>query len=221
MPRPSQALLSREIIARAALDMLDEEGAETLTMRALASRLGVKGASLYNHLASKDELLDAVSELINEEIDLRPLDRPDWREGVAQYARGYRRVWLGHPNTITLIARRRVAAPRALLGYEKLMAALVRAGCTASLAAEVSAAVDYLVLGSAVETYTAGFDRAPADYRPSYPTLATALEDSARLDERGFELALGLLLDGLAARLELSAHGGQGGLASPARIPDA
>ncbi len=63
------------------------------------------------------------------------------------------------------------------------------------------------MLGSALETFTAGFARDTAGYRPRYPALAGALEASAErgggpggLDERGFELALRLLLDGLAAR---------------------
>lgn len=130
MGRPNQPLLSREIIARAALELLDEEGPQALKMRALADRLGVRGASLYHHVASKDDVLDAVSELINDEIDLSPLDEPDWRAGIAAYARGYRRVYLRHPNAIAPAARRRVEADRALRGYDALLGALIRAGCT-------------------------------------------------------------------------------------------
>ncbi|MFE1557683.1 TetR/AcrR family transcriptional regulator [Streptomyces sp. NPDC058734] len=208
MGRPNQPLLNRGNIARAALDLLDEEGPQALKMRTLADRLGVRGASLYHHVASKDDVLDAVSELINEEIDLSPLDGPHWREGIAAYARGYRQVYLRHPNAIAPAARRQVAADKALRGYDALLAALVRAGCTPARAAEAAAAVDYLVLGSALETFTAGFGRAPADYRPDYPALADALTGAAAtgsglaaLDDRGFELGLGLLLDGLAAQL--------------------
>ncbi|MET9962703.1 TetR/AcrR family transcriptional regulator C-terminal domain-containing protein [Streptomyces sp. NPDC006326] len=209
MGRPNQPLLSREIIARAALELLNAEGPEALKMRTLADRLGVRGASLYHHVASKDDVLDAVTELINEEIDLAPLGHPDWREGIAAYARGYRRVYLRHPNVIAPAARRRVEAERALLGYDALLAALVRAGCTPAGAAEAAAALDYLVLGSALETFTAGFTRSPEAYRPGYPALADALTGAdaavgglAALDDRGFELGLALLLDGLAARAE-------------------
>jgi AcrR family transcriptional regulator len=203
--RPSRALLSREIIARAALQVVDEHGSDGLTMRALADRLGVKAASLYNHMAGKDELIDAIAELVNEEIGLAPLDAADWRVGLADYARGYRAVFLRHPNTIALLARRRVEAERQLLTYDALLAALGRAGLAPADAAEAAAALDYLVLGSALETFTAGFTRDTAEYRPGYPALANALEASAErgsgLDDRGFELALRLLLDGLAARL--------------------
>ncbi|WP_042376029.1 TetR/AcrR family transcriptional regulator [Streptacidiphilus melanogenes] len=207
MGRPSRALLTRERIALAALQVVDEEGPDGLTMRALAERLGVKAASLYNHVESKDALVDAVSELVNEEIDHTPLADPDWRAGLAAYARGYRAVFLRHPNTIALLARRRVEADRALRGYDALLALLGGAGLPAADAAEVAAALDYLVLGSALETFTAGFTRAPAVYRPDYPALADALDASfargggaAGLDDRGFELGLRLLLDGVAAR---------------------
>ncbi|MFJ8042384.1 TetR/AcrR family transcriptional regulator C-terminal domain-containing protein [Kitasatospora sp. NPDC096147] len=205
MGRPSRALLSREAIAVAALAVVDEAGPDGLTMRALAERLGVKAASLYNHVAGKDELVDALAELVNAEIDLGPLGGADWRYGVAEYARSYRAAFLRHPHTIALLARRRVGAERQLLGYESLLACLGRAGFPPADAAEAAAALDYLVLGSALETFTAGFARPAEDYRPRYPALAGALTASAArgggLDERGFELALRLLLDGLAARL--------------------
>ncbi|MEV0532090.1 TetR/AcrR family transcriptional regulator C-terminal domain-containing protein [Kitasatospora sp. NPDC050463] len=220
MGRPTRALLSREIIARAALDVVDEQGSDGLTMRAVADRLGVKAASLYNHVSGKDELIDGLAELVNAGIDLRPLSGTggtggtggDWRTGLTAYVRGYRAAFLRHPHTIALLARRRVEAERQLLGYDALLGALGRAGLAPADAAEAAAAIDYLVLGSALETFTAGFTRSSADYRPRYPALADALEASAArgggpgtgapgLDERGFELALRLLLDGLAARL--------------------
>ncbi|MGW0997383.1 TetR/AcrR family transcriptional regulator [Streptomyces sp. NPDC002523] len=208
MGRPHQAVLSRAAIARAALGFIDDHGYEALTMRALADRLGVRGASLYHHVQSKDDILDAVGELLDSEIDVRPLrDRP-WQEGIAAYARGYRRVFLHHPNAITLVARRGVRGTDALREYDTLLGTLVRAGCDPELALEVGAAIDFLVLGSALETYTAGFTRTPADYRPEYPALADSLESAARVspdpstwDDRGFERGLALILDGLARRL--------------------
>ncbi|MEY9845008.1 AcrR family transcriptional regulator [Streptacidiphilus sp. BW17] len=207
MGRPSRALLTRERIAAAALDVVDELGADGLTMRALAERLGVKAASLYNHVESKEALVDAVSQLVNEEIDHTPLADPDWRAGLAGYAHGYRAVFLRHPNTIALLARRRVEADRALRGYDALLGALGRAGLDPADAAETAAALDYLVLGSALETFTAGFTREPDGYRPEYPALADALSGSfargggaSGLDGRGFELALRLLLDGIDGR---------------------
>lgn len=205
MPRPSQTLLSRAIIARAALELLDEHGAEALKMRTIADRLGVKGASLYHHIASKEDLLDAVAELINDEIDLGPLADPGGAEGITAYAHGYRRVYLRYPHMIPLVARHRVSSDKALRGYDALLAALTRHGCTPAEAAEAAAALDNLVLGSALETFTAGFTGPPGAYRPHYPALAASLDAAgarpgglAELDSRGFDLGVRLLLRGLA-----------------------
>ncbi|GGT42828.1 TetR/AcrR family transcriptional regulator [Streptomyces purpureus] len=204
MPRPRQTLLSRAIIARAALELLEEHGVEALKMRTLAERLGVKGASLYHHVRSKDDLLDAASELINDEIALGPLTDPGGPAGITAYAHGYRRVYLRYPHMIPLVARHRVTSAKALRGYDALLDALVKAGCTPAGAAEAAAAIDNLVLGSALETFTAGFHRPPAAYRPEFPTLADALTAAdaapgalAGLDTRGFDLGLRLILAGI------------------------
>lgn len=208
MGRPAKTILSRATIAQAALEIIDDEGVAALTMRALADRFGVRGASLYNHIASKDDLIEAVSELINREIDLSPLQWPDWQRGIADYARDYRAVYRRHPNVIAIVARAPVASTDALAGYDALLATLRRAGCSLAEAAATAAALDYLVLGSALETFTTGFDRTPAHYRPDYPDLADALEanvsvgtESTTLDDCGFELGLEMLLGGLARRI--------------------
>ncbi|WP_308364951.1 TetR/AcrR family transcriptional regulator C-terminal domain-containing protein [Streptomyces sp. ISL-86] len=136
------------------------------------------------------------------------IEKPCSRKNSSRAKRGYRQVYLRHPNAIAPAARRQVEADKALRGYDALLAALIRAGCTPARAAEAAAAIDYLVLGSALETFTAGFTRSPDGYRPDYPALADSLTDAAAmprgglaaLDDRGFELGLGLLLDGLAAQ---------------------
>lgn len=206
MARPSQNLLSRALIARAALDLLDEQGVEALKMRTIADRLGVRGASLYHHVASKEDLLDAVAELINDEIDLGPLTTPGGAEGICAYAHGYRGVYLRYPHMIPLVARRRVASDRALRGYDALLDALTRSGCSPAEAAEAAAAIDNLVLGSALETFTAGFNLPPAHYASRYPALTASLQASAThpgglsaLDTRGFTLGIRLILRGLPA----------------------
>lgn len=72
----------------------------------------------------------------------------------------------------------------------------------------MSPAVGYLVLGSVLETYTAGFVRPAGGHRPDHPALADTLEAAgevpgglAGLDERGFERGLALLPEGLAGRV--------------------
>lgn len=209
MGRPSKPLLTRPAIARVALALIDEAGAHALTLRAVATRMGVKPQSLYNHVQSKDDLLDAVTEAMDEGIDVSALADPDWRRGLERAVRAYRDTFARHPEAVPVIARRPVETRAALSSYDALLAGLVRAGLTPAEAVEVIAAIDYLVLGSALETFTAGFTRTPEQYRPDHPVLADCLAGAdspeagglATLDERGFTVGLQLLLDGLSARL--------------------
>jgi AcrR family transcriptional regulator len=199
MARPSSPILSRRGIAHAALDLVDEEGFEALTTRALARRLGVEGPSLYNHVASRDDLIDEITAIIDEDIDLSTLDAPDWRTALADFARSYHRAFARHPHVVAPITRRPVRTPVALRAYERLARLLLENGWDGETAAAIMAAIDFLVLGSAIEPFAAGFDRPADEYAADYPTLATTLRAVAGVDvdDRGFELGLEALLQRL------------------------
>lgn len=204
MGRRRDVALSREAIAEVALAVLDEEGAEGLTVRRIADRLGVQSPSLYNHVSSKDEILDAVTELIGNQIDLTGLLDSDWRVGLATFARSYRQAFAAHPAALALIARRPVETAPALTAYDSALGALHRAGWSPRQALMVLGAVEYLVLGSALLPFSGGFVREPAGYEPAYPALASSLGAASlgsgslgSVDHEAFELALELLLDRL------------------------
>lgn len=199
MGRRSDVMLTRTVIARAALDVLDEEGPEALTVRRIAARLGVKSPSLYNHVASKDEILDAVTELIAEEIDRSVLDDPDWRQGFVRYARSYRQAFRTHPTALAVIARRPVETAGALGAYDAVLAMLQRAGWSPGTALRITAALDYLVLGAALVPFTGGFVRTASEYAEDHPALAAALTAPGveKVDDSAFELGLRLLVEGL------------------------
>ncbi|MFJ9604841.1 TetR/AcrR family transcriptional regulator [Kitasatospora sp. NPDC101176] len=76
MARPRTPLLSRELIVAAALRLIDAEGLAALSTRRLATELSVSGPSLYNHVATKDELLDAVVDSVIGEVDLSMFGGP-------------------------------------------------------------------------------------------------------------------------------------------------
>jgi AcrR family transcriptional regulator len=199
--RPKTPLLSRRGIAEAALELIDAEGLDGLSMRRLARRLGVEGASLYHHIASRDELLDEITAVIDERIEVRPVQDGDWRAALAAFARSYRRAFAPHPDVIAPIMRRPVRTREALRGYDGAFAILLGAGWGGAEASAILAAIDYLVLGSAIETFAAGFDRPPEEYADEYPHLSRALReaDHDSLDDRGFELGLTTLIAGLGA----------------------
>lgn len=191
MPRPPQPLLSREAIARSALAVIDEEGPEALTVRRIAARLGVRAQSLYNHVRSKDDILNAVTELIDGTIDPPPEQAADWREALLVFARGYRRAFLRHRRAGIVIAARPVETDVARGYYDRVLRLLTGAGWAPGQAMEIVLAVDYLVLGSVVAPFTAGFVAAPEAYQP-HATLAAAVAaaDPATVDDAAFERAL-------------------------------
>ena len=105
--------VNRERVLRAAMELADEGGIESLTMRELGRRLGVEAASLYNHVAGKDDLLDGMVDLVVAEIDLPP-DGVDWKEAMRRRAISARDVFARHPWASGLIDSRELhgsAAP--------------------------------------------------------------------------------------------------------------
>ena len=199
MARPSTPILSRARIARAALALIDEQGFDALTTRRLARRLGVEGPSLYNHISSRDDLLDEVHALIIDQ-NLPPPLVGDWRVALTGFARSYRRAFTHHPHIAAAIARRPVSTSAALRLYNDLFRFLDHHGFDARTTLAITAAINFLCLGSAIAVFAADFDRPPIEYENEYPHLARALTEGEleNADDRGFELVLAALLDQFA-----------------------
>src|SRR5689334_9393027 len=70
------APLSRDVVLAAALALVDEEGADALTLRRLADRLGVNPMAAYHHVHGKDAILDGIAELVTQDIHLRDESGP-------------------------------------------------------------------------------------------------------------------------------------------------
>ena len=106
--------LDRKSVAAEALRILDEEGRTGLTMRRLAASLGVEAASLYAHVASKDDLVDAVLDSVLDSVIL-PEPDADARASLVAGFTSYRRTLVAHPSIVILMTERarffRVAAP--------------------------------------------------------------------------------------------------------------
>ncbi|MFN0088978.1 MAG: TetR/AcrR family transcriptional regulator [Acidimicrobiales bacterium] len=99
--------LSRARVVGAALRYVDHHGLEALSMRKLGAELGVEAMSLYNHVASKDDLLDGVVDSVLAMIEIPDLSpQRDWRMQLRELADSVRAVGLAHPEAFSLILRR-------------------------------------------------------------------------------------------------------------------
>src|SRR5690349_9020444 len=93
--RRSRRPLNRERVLEAAVQLADESGIGSLTMRKLAAALGVEAMSLYNHIDGKGDLVDSIVDLVFGEIEL-PDAEADWRTAVRRCAVSVHEVLLRH-----------------------------------------------------------------------------------------------------------------------------
>jgi AcrR family transcriptional regulator len=208
MARPRQALLTRERIVAAASVLVDAEGLEALSMRRLATELGVQGPSLYNHFATKAEIVDAVADAMVEQVDLSVFGRLEWHEALRAWAKSYHAVLSEHPNIVPVLAQGPGRRPAGLAMAEAVFGALVEAGWPPARATHIGALMRYLVTGSALGSFALGFDIDPALY-DQYPHLHRAPLLAAHheaVDEGAFELGLDLMISGLMARQEIGSR---------------
>ena len=183
--------LSRDDIALTALDILDTEGLSALTMRHLAARLGVRAASLYNHVSGYDEIIDLIQDLVNQEIDLDTLRAAEFADGLMGFARSYRDAFLRHPHALPHLVRRQMASPNALRTFDALAGFLARHGVPEADVFVTMGMIDGAILGASLDLFEGGFGPS-ARYAASHPSLATALAaaDRDRVNEAAFELAV-------------------------------
>ncbi|MFI6760916.1 TetR/AcrR family transcriptional regulator [Micromonospora sp. NPDC050417] len=206
MPRPRQALLSRQRIIETAANLIDADGLGAFSTRRLASELGVRGPSLYNHFATKDEILDAVADSITAQIDVSSFGRgDDWRDALRQWGLSYRSALAAHPNIVPHLAQGPGRRPGALAMADAVYGGLVDAGWPPARATHIGALMRYFVTGSALGSFARGFVEDPGFYTEQYPHLAQAhrlAEHQRSVDEGAFALGLDALVEGLSHTYE-------------------
>ena len=106
--------LSRDDIVEAAVRILDAEGVDALTVRRLGEELNTGSATLYWHIASKDELGELVYDHVMGEIELPEPDPSRWEDQVKDLARQAYRVMLRHRDLVRLSLGRIPVGPNML-----------------------------------------------------------------------------------------------------------
>ncbi len=225
--RPVRAPLSRERVLRGALAVADAGGLASLTIRSLASELGVKPMSVYYHVANKDEILDGIVDLVFGEIDL-PLAGGDWRTEMHRRAISARAVLSRHPWAIALLQSRTNPGPATLRHHDAIIGALRGAGFSVRMTAHAFALIDSYVYGFALseaalpihgpetvaEVAESMMQHVPADTYPHLAEFSTehVLKPGYCFGEE-FEYGLELIIDALSKSLP----DGGGGLPDAAR----
>jgi AcrR family transcriptional regulator len=119
--------LSRERIVDQAIALADASGFEAVTLRRLASELGVHVTSLYNHVETRDALIDAMVERLVAEAKL-PSGEMHWEEWVRAYFDGLSSVASAHPGAFYALQDRPVQSVEATASFETALRAFSEAG---------------------------------------------------------------------------------------------
>lgn len=196
---------SRDRIVAAALQIVDDGGAEALSMRTLAQQLGCSTATLYRHFPNRSALIIDVVDLVMAEVDLDTEDlSTTWQNACRRLARATFDALSRHRNVAPLLAEHPPIGPHAMALREHWIAVLLRNGFPPALAAESSVLLARYTLGFATQLVAPkatdaqiavalrGADPAmfPATAKAWYHRQPTTLEDE-------FAFGLDLILRGL------------------------
>jgi len=203
--------LTRAVVLREALALLDDEGFEALTMRRLSERLGVVPMALYRHVANKDDLILGVIDLA---VSLVPIPSPDldWRSGLHQLAHSIRHTMLEHPGIVGPVVTQPALGMHALVIGEYGLAVMRTAGFAPEHADRGPNAVLTYVLGFvALEVPRLGllenarrgipngldivYDQLPIEIFPHTVEVRPRAEEL--VSEAQFEYGLHCILDGI------------------------
>ncbi|PZU45486.1 MAG: TetR family transcriptional regulator [Microbacterium sp.] len=151
--------LSTQRVVSEAIRIADGEGVDGLSMRRLAAALGAGAMSLYHYVANKEELLDAMIDVVFDEIELPSLD-VDWKVAMRAEAVSARDVLARHPWAISLMESRTSPGPANLRHREAVTACLRNAGFSVVMATHANWLLNSHVYGYALQEASLPFDTA-------------------------------------------------------------
>jgi AcrR family transcriptional regulator len=209
-PEPRRRL-SRERVLEAAIAHADTSGLDALTMRSLAEMLEVAPMALYRHVANKEDLIDAMVDVVFSEIGV-PSGGGDWKTSMRRRAIAIRDALSRHPWAVGLMESRRTPGPANLRHHDAVIGRLRAAGFDVEMAAHAYSLLDSYIYGFALTKLNLPFEFAedvgevaqtmlepfPAN---EYPNLVEFLSEHVMQpgydygDE--FEYGLDVILDGL------------------------
>jgi AcrR family transcriptional regulator len=205
--------LNRERVLHAAIALADQGGFESLTMRKLAKELGVEAMSLYNHVASKDDLLDGMVDVVFSEIE-PPSTDDDWKTAMRKRAVSTREALARHRWAIGLMEGRTSHGPANLSLHDAVLGCLRAAGFSMEMTVHAYSVQDAYIYGFALQErdmssesaddFAAEAQRQMHDYQAvlaDYPHLVEVV--GGYVAKSGYDYAtefvfgLNLILDGL------------------------
>lgn len=200
---PKPKVINAEVILDAAACLIEKDGVEAFSMRALADRIGVAVTSIYWHVGGRDALFDSLVDRLIAEMAGLPMVGEDPVDRIASLARNQRGLLIRRQHLLA-IAHERDRTPTLFLPVQqKLAAELAEMGVTGAHAALVLRAVEVHVVSSSVMLFSAvrgprHQEEDPSLWTADWPdqALVEALQSPTDYDAV-FEYGLGALLAAL------------------------
>ena len=194
-------------ILAAALELVDELGADALSMRSLAQRLGSGTATLYRHFANRSELVAMmVDRMIGEvDFDADAVAALPWQQACTSFAQQMFDALGRHGNVASLLIGHVPMGPNALARREKILAVLLDNGFPPVVAAHAYATLSRYVLGFAIQLSGSAAVEQDAELAAAfheldparYPATLAAADDLPVPLEEEFAYGLRLIVTGL------------------------
>lgn len=141
--------ITRDEIVAAARALCEQDGVSGLTIRAVAVAMGASPMSLYNHVSTKDELLDGVLDEVMGELAFTPSEGETWQQELERFALALAAHLDSHRWAVLPLMSRPDPGERTTAVGEIPLAAALRGGLTASIAVTAFAGILSLVYGRA------------------------------------------------------------------------
>lgn len=205
--------LTRATVIKKALELVDRDGLDGLSMRKLGAELGVDAMAAYRHLPNKEALLDGVMEAVVTEIDLSTDETLPWQDQLRQLIDADLEAILAHPNVLPLLAQRPLTTPDSLRLVERALEILEGAGVPTHDALLAINVMGFLIINQAIAMSAAEKDPRSSDDllavftslpREEFPRITRAIETRQFIENYG--QLLGFWTDALIARLERAAQ---------------
>ena len=197
MARPRKPLLSTELIADAALELI-ESGAP-FGVNALARRLGVNPSSLYHHVAGREEIIELVRGRLVEKYTLAGRGET-WLDFIEFAVRHQRHMYAEHPLLIPLVVETTVTDAATIRWYDTLATRLAAAGIPEDELLAIIAVVDALAIGFGLDLAGPDVVWQPEAETETLARAVTAAPHGHERADQAFEIGLSMLLAGLRIR---------------------
>lgn len=212
MPQARRAPLTRERVLQAALKLADAGGFQSLSMRKVAAELRVEAMSLYNHVASKEDIVDGLVDIVFSEIEVPVPGTIDWRTAMRGRAISVRAALNRHRWAVGLMEGRMNPGPANAHNHNAVMGCLREGGFAFRDAVHAYSVMDAYIYGFALQEKGLPFDapeesaQVMAKQRENVPSMddypylveiAIELEKAGYDYETEFLFGLELILDGI------------------------